>query len=125
MQRELSDLSELSERSVGAGLSQVRLFLSCYNETSICKANETTERSSTFGTQGTLGWKIFIASHSKEIDMAYLIIAYPELSQEDYWLIQEFRKQNDFYYSIVEPHFTIVFPVFDIEKDLFINPIDP
>ena len=53
--------------------------------------------------------------------MAYLIIAYPNLNEEDYRMIQEFRKQNDFYYSIVEPHFTIVFPVSDIEKDLFID----
>jgi hypothetical protein len=53
--------------------------------------------------------------------MAYLIVAYPKISKEDYHYIQKFRRQYDLYYSIVEPHFTIVFPVFDIEKDRFIT----
>jgi hypothetical protein len=53
--------------------------------------------------------------------MAYLIIAYPQINEEDYRLIQEFRRQNDLYYSVVGPHFTIVFPVIDIEKDRFID----
>ena len=53
--------------------------------------------------------------------MAHLIIAYPKINKEDYRQIQEFRRQNDLYYTVVEPHFTIVFPVFDIGKDLFIS----
>jgi hypothetical protein len=53
--------------------------------------------------------------------MAHLVLAYPKMNEEDYLLIQEFRRQNDFYFSVVAPHFTIVFPVFDIEKNNFIN----
>ena len=55
--------------------------------------------------------------------MALLIIAYPNLKQEDYQKIQSFRKQYDErYYSVVEPHFTFVFPTDNIsEKDLEIH----
>jgi hypothetical protein len=52
--------------------------------------------------------------------MAYLVIAYPDLSDEDFAMIQAYRKVNDsFYYSIVEPHFTFVFPVFDQALEMF------
>jgi hypothetical protein len=53
--------------------------------------------------------------------MAYCILAYPEINKEDYRLIQEFRRQNDLYYSVVEPHYTIVFPVFNFEKDSIVD----
>lgn len=51
--------------------------------------------------------------------MSYLVIAYPELATEDFDRIQKYRKDNDeLYFKIVNPHFTIVFPVFDVlEKD--------
>lgn len=56
--------------------------------------------------------------------MAYLVLAYPELSRKDYELIQDFRRENDeLYYKVVEPHFTIVFPVFDIPEKDFINEV--
>lgn len=56
--------------------------------------------------------------------MAYLVLAYLEIAREDYNLIQDFRKQNDkLYYSVVKPHFTIVFPVFDINENDFITEI--
>jgi 2'-5' RNA ligase len=42
--------------------------------------------------------------------MALLVLAYPEISQRDYERIQNFRKDNDVYYSVVDPHFTLVFP---------------
>ena len=46
--------------------------------------------------------------------MALLVLAYPELSKLDYEQIQEFRKQHDkLHYAVVEPHFTIVFPLND------------
>lgn len=45
--------------------------------------------------------------------MALLVLAYPELSKNDYDWIQDFRRKHDeLYYKIVEPHFTIVFPTF-------------
>jgi hypothetical protein len=54
--------------------------------------------------------------------MAYLVIAYPRIKNNDYQIIQDFRKQNDdLLYTVVEPHFTIIFPVFDFEKDYFIS----
>jgi 2'-5' RNA ligase len=56
--------------------------------------------------------------------MAYLVLAYPELRHEDFELIQDYRKKNDeLYFKIVNPHFTIVFPVFDVSQDEFINEI--
>ncbi len=46
--------------------------------------------------------------------MALLVVAYPELSKSDYDRIQAFRQMHDpLYYDVVEPHFTIVFPVLD------------
>lgn len=37
--------------------------------------------------------------------IAYGVLAYPSLTNYDYNLIQEFRKENDeLYYSIAEPH---------------------
>jgi hypothetical protein len=65
--------------------------------------------------------------------MAYLVIAYPELQQNDFDWIQSYRKQNDQrQYSLVEPHFSIVFAISDLDKDSFltevkqrINGIDP
>jgi 2'-5' RNA ligase len=56
--------------------------------------------------------------------MAYLVLAYPKLNSKDFELIQNYRKEKDeLYYNVVEPHFTIVFPVFDINKEDFIKEI--
>ncbi len=45
--------------------------------------------------------------------MPLLVLAHPEFSTSDYNWIQEFREKNDeLYYKVVEPHFTIVFPTF-------------
>lgn len=42
--------------------------------------------------------------------MAYLAIAYPELTQTDFDWIQSYRAEHDRrYYSVVKPHFTLVF----------------
>lgn len=41
--------------------------------------------------------------------MAYLALAYPELSKDDYDWVQNVRQVHDRYYGVVEPHFTIVF----------------
>ena len=57
--------------------------------------------------------------------MALLVLAYPELASSDYERIQEFRKHNDeLYYHVVEPHFTLVFPLpADWIADNFISEI--
>jgi hypothetical protein len=52
--------------------------------------------------------------------MAYLVLAYPELTSENFDRIQSYRKDNDdLFFNIVNPHFTIVFPVFDISEEEF------
>jgi 2'-5' RNA ligase len=43
--------------------------------------------------------------------MAFLVLAYPEIKKDDYERIQEFRKEHDFNYHLLGPHFTLVFPV--------------
>ncbi len=56
--------------------------------------------------------------------MAYLLLAYPDIKKSDFELIQNFRKENDkLFYSVVDPHFTIVFPVFDFSENLFVKEI--
>lgn len=56
--------------------------------------------------------------------MKILVIAYPDLSDNDLALIQDYRKANDpHFYKIVYPHFTLVFPVPDFSLPDFINEI--
>lgn len=55
--------------------------------------------------------------------MSYLVLTVPELSARDFQLIQEFRKDHDQLYRIVEPHFTLVFPLSDLRKEDFISEI--
>src|SRR5205809_263105 len=56
--------------------------------------------------------------------MSYLVVAYPKLSKEDFDFIQNYRKENDpRYFSLIEPHFTIVFAIHDINKEDFINEV--
>ena len=56
--------------------------------------------------------------------MAFLVLAYPNIQGSDFDLIQEFRKKNDeLFFSAVEPHFTIVFPTFDLSKEEFCKTI--
>ncbi len=56
--------------------------------------------------------------------MAYLVIAYPQLSIEDLKQIQDYRSQNDaLYYNVIAPHFTLVFPVFDVSENDFIDEV--
>ncbi len=53
-----------------------------------------------------------------------LVLAFPKLSRIDYEWIQSVRKKYDNrYYNIVEPHFTIVFPVFNIDESQLENHI--
>lgn len=56
--------------------------------------------------------------------MTYLVVAFPELKPEDFKLIQSNRKENDeLYFNIIDPHFTLVFPVFDFTYERFLAEI--
>lgn len=56
--------------------------------------------------------------------MAYLVVAYPKLAQSDFDFIQNYREQNDpRYFSVVDPHITLVFAIGDIDKDSFVNEV--
>jgi hypothetical protein len=56
--------------------------------------------------------------------MALLVLAYPQIEKKDYDWIQSVRAKHDQrYFHIVEPHFTIVFPVLNVEEDEFIRHI--
>lgn len=52
--------------------------------------------------------------------MSLLVLAYPEVEKKDFNWIQSFRaKHDERYFNVVDPHFTMVFPVFNIsERDL-------
>jgi len=57
--------------------------------------------------------------------MALLVLAYPQIEIKDYKWIQRVRSRDDErYYGIAEPHFTLVFPVFGSDRDLFIGHIE-
>ncbi len=51
------------------------------------------------------------------------VVAYPELSAADYSKIQAERKVHNSLYSVIEPHFTIVFSVQGMEAGNFIAEI--
>ena len=56
--------------------------------------------------------------------MAYLVLAYPELTSNDFDLIQNYRRDNDaLFFKVIEPHFTIVFPVLNNPQDEFIREV--
>lgn len=55
--------------------------------------------------------------------MALLTLAYPTLSAADRAWIQRIRGQYDSQAQWVAPHFTLVFPVFDVEGQLFAEEI--
>lgn len=53
--------------------------------------------------------------------MSLLVVAYPQIESKDYNWIQSFRAKYDRYFNLIEPHFTIVFPVEGIEETKFIS----
>src|ERR1700694_2541419 len=55
--------------------------------------------------------------------MAHLVVAYPKVSQADFDWIQGYRKRNDPRYSVIQPHFTIVFAVKDMEQEAFLEEV--
>ena len=53
--------------------------------------------------------------------MALLVLAHPQLEEKDYSWIQAFRSKYDKrYFDVFEPHFTIVFPVYETGEKEFI-----
>lgn len=56
--------------------------------------------------------------------MALAVCAYPQMKNEDHSGIQSFRKEHDGYYSVVEPHFSFVFPLEEIGQNEFIEEIE-
>jgi 2'-5' RNA ligase len=57
--------------------------------------------------------------------IALLVLTYPQLSRSDFDWVQSFRALHDKrHYHFVNPHFTIVFPVFNIERDTFIDHVE-
>lgn len=57
--------------------------------------------------------------------MSYLVLAYPNISETDYQFIQDYRKKYDpKYFSIVEPHFTIVFSTSNLTENEFIAEVE-
>lgn len=56
--------------------------------------------------------------------MAWLVLSYPKLTTNDDNLIQQFRSiYDDLYFQAVDPHLTLVFPVFDIPEEIFIKEV--
>lgn len=55
--------------------------------------------------------------------MAKVVVAFPKLSPGDFDFIQSIRKESDeLYFNVVDPHFTIIFPVFtEIDETTLIN----
>jgi hypothetical protein len=61
-------------------------------------------------------------SYIDEKEEALLVLAYPDLYEKDRAWITEFRKRNDpLFYGIAEPHFTLVFPTFGINYEVFLS----
>ena len=51
-----------------------------------------------------------------------LLLCYPELSDEDSKFIDEFRAEYDKkYVSVIRPHFTVFFPIADLDIEDFTN----
>ena len=58
------------------------------------------------------------------MNMTYLVLAYPKLKPTDYDWVQNYRKDNDTrYFSIVEPHITLVFAIDGVKQDEFVTEV--
>jgi hypothetical protein len=56
--------------------------------------------------------------------MAYLAVAYPNISHEDLAWIEAYRERHDpRYFSVVRPHFTLVFAISDIAEEIFVDEV--
>jgi 2'-5' RNA ligase superfamily len=51
-----------------------------------------------------------------------LVVNYPTISEEDLQLIQNIRREYDeLNFKAIDPHFTLVFPIVDIDRAILIN----
>ncbi len=51
-----------------------------------------------------------------------LVVNYPTISGIDFTWIQNIRKQQDkLNFSAIDPHFTLVFPIIDIDRETLVN----
>ncbi len=56
--------------------------------------------------------------------MSLLVLSYPVISKDDFNWIQAVRANHDkLHYEVVAPHFTIVFPLSDMDRIRFIEHI--
>lgn len=56
--------------------------------------------------------------------MAYLVVAYPTLAEDDRRWIDEYRRSNNQrYHPLIDAHFTLVFAISDITPDEFVGEI--
>jgi hypothetical protein len=57
--------------------------------------------------------------------MALLVLAYPQIEKKDFGWIQSIRaKHDERYFKIVEPHFTIVFPIYNVKEEQLIEHVE-
>jgi len=57
--------------------------------------------------------------------MSILVLAYPQIEKKDFEWIQSIRaKYDERYFKVVDPHFTIVFPVFNTNEKQLIDHIE-
>jgi hypothetical protein len=55
--------------------------------------------------------------------MAYLVVAYPKIQAPDMEWIEAYRKQYDRQFSLVKPHFSLVFAVQDMARVDFLSEV--
>jgi len=55
--------------------------------------------------------------------MSLLLIAYPQIERAGLDRIQAYRVQYDRQYTLIAPHFTLIFPVSDVQIPVFVNEV--
>lgn len=55
--------------------------------------------------------------------MTYFVVLYPEFKQSDFKWIQNYRGQYDRQFSLVKPHFTLVFAIQDFDKEQLLSEV--
>jgi predicted GIY-YIG superfamily endonuclease len=51
------------------------------------------------------------------------VVSYPKIKASDYKWINEYRKENDYTYDLIDLHWSFVFPVFDYDDKEFIGEV--
>jgi hypothetical protein len=54
----------------------------------------------------------------------FYAVSYLDIPEAQMQWIQEFRRQNDPHYTVVDPHFTLVFGVRDVEESAYLSHIE-